>query len=82
MKIDIETKFNISDFVYIPEQYHDEWFAPNHAYEICAINVMVDDGVCVYYSILYGDMVCERTDRYLFASYEECRQWCKKANSN
>lgn len=80
MKIDIETKFNISDFVYIPEQYHDEWFAPNHAYEICAIHVRVDDSICVYYSILYGDMVCEHTDRYLFASYEECKQWCEKQN--
>lgn len=82
MKINIETKFNINDFVYIPDRYYDEWFAPKHAYEICEIHVSVDDNICVYYSILYGDMVCKRAERYLFASYEKCKQWCEKANSN
>ena len=71
MKIDIETKFNISDFVYIPEQYHDEWFALKRPFEIYKIIINTyGNTVYIYYELL-DEILIEYREDFIFASYEE-----------
>ena len=81
MKIDIETKFNISDVVYIPEQYHDEWFALKRPFEIYKIIINTyGNTVYIYYELL-DETLIEYKEDFIFASYEGCEKWCREQNS-
>lgn len=81
MKIEVETKFDVGDFVYIPELCHHEWFALKHPFEIHKIIIKTyGNTVYIYYELL-DETLFERKEDFVFASYEECEQWCKEQNS-
>lgn len=77
MKIEVETKFNVGDFVYIPELYHHEWFALKRPFEIYKIIVKTyGNTIYICYELL-DETLFERKEDFVFASYEECEQWCE-----
>lgn len=77
MKFEVETKFNVGDFVYIPELYHHEWFALKHPFEIYKVVVKIyNNTINICYELL-DETIIECREDFLFASYEECKQWCE-----
>ena len=81
MKIDIETKFNIGDFIYYPIPTNLGWIPIKQPVKICAIDVQVTAGevMCVTYTTL-DDSIIDYAEGVCFATYEECKQWCNKEN--
>ena len=80
MKIEVETKFNVGDFVYIPELYRHEWFALKRPFEIykTIINTY-GNNVYIYYELL-DETLIEYKEDFIFAYYEECEKWCREQN--
>lgn len=82
MKIDIQTKFNIGDRVWIPELY--EWYiTKKEGAIICGINIYVDSNK---ERILYlikedGGFIYECRETLCFGNYEDCKQWCDENNT-
>lgn len=77
MKIKIDTKFNIGDVVYTPE-FYDVYFASKTPHTITDIFVKAshNQNVAVTYRIIQGQLTDVVSEKFLFATYEECRQWC------
>ncbi|MGN0318742.1 MAG: hypothetical protein ACI4E1_12500 [Lachnospira sp.] len=81
MKIEVETKFNVGDLVYIPELYHHEWFTLKRPFEIYKIIIKTyGNTVYIYYELL-DEILIERKEDFVFTSYEECERWCIEQNS-
>lgn len=80
MNINISTKFNIGDTVYIPELYED--FFPNPKPQtVHGISVDADSkGVKIRYYIGGECRINSMPERWLFSSYEECTKWCEENN--
>lgn len=79
MNINIETKYNIGDTVYIAEHY-DEFF-PSKPLEVIGILIKISPiATLVEYKLQdngYDEIVIEP---YIFATYEECVKWCDNHN--
>lgn len=81
MNINIETKFNIGDIVYLAESYEE--FSPSKPLTVVCIfvkvtqdNIFIEYGLCGegYYERIIEDMI--------FATYEECSKRCRIYNKN
>ena len=82
MKINVDTKYNIGDTVYIAECYYSE-FVPSAACVITKIHTAclgVNFPQEIVYEInnqgfpeLVGESTC-------FATYAECTKWCEEHN--
>lgn len=77
MDINIKTKFNVGDKVYIPMLYHD-FYAHNTPQVIEGIRIDIQDKMRITY-LLDGEWHKVSEDR-IFATHEECKQWCEKNN--
>ena len=77
MDINIKTKFNVGDEVYIPMLYQD-FYAHKTPQIIEGIRIDIQDKTRITY-LLDGEWRKVSEDR-IFATYEECRQWCDKNN--
>ena len=80
MKIDVETKFNVGDVVYVAEHYY-EFYANKRPHTIKNIFVKATPW---HTRILY-EVECEGVIEHIsevcvFATYEECTKWCKENN--
>lgn len=82
MDINIKTKFNIGDKVYCFTCYDGIHSAINCAYEIVDIEVCIKTKPIIYYDVRMTDlsMVGSYAEDRLFATYDECVQWCNKHN--
>ena len=82
MSINIQTKFNIGDKVWIPNHCHN-WFPIREAYTVFNIEVSIDaQSQRVFYIIKNDNGNTERyPSRLCFKSYDECKQWCDKDNN-
>ena len=82
MNINISTKFNIGDTVYITEYYNDIYYASKRRCEIRHISVDATPNMVVLYSVIDKDlgMISEYAEHMLFSSYEECKTWCDQKN--
>lgn len=83
MKIEIETRFNIGDLVYLPG-FDGEGYCPRkELFKVQSFELKYDpntQNITVSYGLDNGWMGC---NEYLcFASYEECEQWCEIENNN
>ena len=79
MDINMQTRFNIGDPVWIPDIYY-EWFPRKEVYYIEKINISVDlNQTRVSYVVqdIRGNRH-EYSSRVCFASYEECKEWCER----
>lgn len=81
MSINIQTKFNIGDKVWIPNHYHS-WFPMKEAYTVFNIDVNIDaQNQRVFYIIKDDNGNTERyPSKLCFKSYDECKQWCEINN--
>lgn len=83
MKIEVETKFNIGDSVYVPEPCMS-WLATNEPSKITGVQVryrLKSDGEIVmevFYELSNETFPCN--EAICFATYEESQQWCNKRN--
>lgn len=82
MRINIETKFNIGDTVYVTDYYNDTYHASKRRCIINYIDVHVVPNLVVIYSVTYKDWgtTSEYVEHMLFATYEECQKWCDERN--
>jgi hypothetical protein len=82
MEINITTKFNVGDIVYVPDYYYHTYYASTRKRIINYINIYAADNLVVVYSVLDKDlnMISEYAERMLFATYEECQKWCAEQN--
>jgi hypothetical protein len=80
MKVDINTKFNVGEQVYIPTNYSGTWYVENKSNTINGITITLNDfGTKITYSIEPGlecFTIINVPEEYVFANYEECNQWC------
>lgn len=81
MKITIDSKFNIGDTVYTPECYEIYWANPV-PYIVTDIFVKVtrNKNICITYRLLQDELTDVVSENFLFATYEECKQWCNEQN--
>ena len=81
MDLTIKTKFNIGDIVYAPECYEIYW-ANNIPYVVTDIFIKVarNRSVVITYRLLQDELTDVVSENFLFATYEECKQWCNEQN--
>ena len=80
MNVNINTKYNIGDQVYLAQIYH-EYYANSEPYEIVGINVHMNEHAIKFtYNIEQGGVITTVSENLLFATYEECTKWCKEHN--
>ena len=81
MKIEIETRFNIGDLVYV-HGFDGEIFRPREKpLEVQSFRLDYNSNthkIIVYYNL--DDDWLGYSESACFASYEECEQWCDKQN--
>ena len=78
MKVNLETKFNIGDVVYVAETY-EVCYANKTPYTITDIIVRLDeDTIKIVYNLHQNYTTTTVSENFLFATYEECVQWCKE----
>ena len=86
MNINIETKFNIGDDVWIASYCYDTYYPSKHPFKVNEINIEVDSSqLIVYY---WGTMetvdwtdVSKYAESACFSTYEECTKWCEEHNN-
>lgn len=83
MNIEISTKFNIGDTIFISEYCNGEFYA-SMGYIVDWVGVRFErSGTIVEYGVRYGDITYDHlAEVSCFASYDECQAWCDKRNSN
>ncbi len=81
MELAIKTKFNIGDTVYAPEVYEVYWANPV-PYIITDIFIKVarNHNIVITYRLLQDELTDVVSEKFLFATYEECKLWCKEQN--
>lgn len=82
MKECIETRFDIGDAVYIPDNYEE--YVPNLTpYVIYGIQTKYyADKTKILYEVKQNDRTDCVVEEWLCATYDECVQWCKKHNKH
>lgn len=82
MDINIRTKYNIGDTVYVAINYY-EYYPQKIPYIITDISVKVNEQHSIIaYSIKQDGCIDCVSEEWLFDTYEECTNWCKKQNQN
>lgn len=81
MDINIKTKYNIGDTVYIPEFYEE--FLPSKPFKVTGVLINIStDITSIQYQLqssVYEETVAEPQ---VFSTYEECTKWCDNRNNN
>ena len=82
MNINIETKFNIGDTVYVTEYYNDIYYASKRRCIISHISIYANPNLVIAYNVIDKDldMMSEYSESMLFSTYEECKKWCDEKN--
>ena len=81
MKYTVNTKYNIGDMVYLADLYYD--YIPNgrpHMVHDIEVHFFKENTVIIYCVISEDNISWRVVERYLFSTYEECTEWCKKEN--
>jgi len=81
MDINIQTKFNIGDKVWVPGLYY-EWYPMKNRYFITHIDIEIDSNDYQIFYIMKNENNSGQRypDRLCFDSYDECEQWCMENN--
>lgn len=81
MDLNISTKYNIGDTVYIPDFYHSYWANPT-PYIITDIFIQVarNHNITIRYRVMQAELTDLVFENFIFATYEECTKWCEKQN--
>ncbi len=82
MKINVDTKYNVGDTIYIAESYNGEYF-PSQACEIIKIHLLcfgvnfLAERVYEIKNQGFPELISESA---CFATYAECTKWCEEHN--
>lgn len=81
MNINVITKFNIGDTVYMKEHYYDHWYI-SKAHKVTEINVVIrQDKTNILYTVQSEHKITTHCpEDWLFVTSEEGAEWCKKHN--
>lgn len=77
MNLNITTKFNVGDKVYVADAYYENWHPDKTPHRISEVIIKIFDKVRISYRIdryTYEESTC-------FSSYEECAEWCQSKNT-
>jgi hypothetical protein len=83
MKIEVDTKFNIGDIVYVPEP-HMIWLGTGEPSKVIGVRVECsfdNNGILntkILYELSNGLFYCNET--ICFSTSEECQRWCRERN--
>ena len=79
MNIEIKTKFNIGDTVYVPEYYEIYWANPvPYIITDIFIKVVRNCNIVITYRLLQSELTDVVSENFLFSTYEDCKLWCEK----
>lgn len=81
MKIEIETRFNIGDLVYLPGFDGEEFRPRKKPFEVQSFWTCYDSHskkITISYDLDDDWSGC--SESVCFASYEECEKWCREQN--
>ena len=81
MEINVTSKFNLGDRVWVPELYADEWYVSQQIeYHVSDIAVFISsDGTRIIYTIKNsGGVVLKYPEETCFSNYSDCEKWCKE----
>ena len=82
MEINISTKYNIGDKVYVAECYYD-YYPQQIPYTITDLLIKVDDKrIALIYEIEQNGMTDSVPEEWIFDTYAECTKWCEKQNKS
>lgn len=83
MKIEVETKFNIGDVVYVPES-HLSWLGTGEPSKVTGVRVeyRLDSSGVINPVILYelSNELFHYNETICFSTFEESQQWCREQN--
>lgn len=80
MKLNLKTKFDIGDIVYAADHYYD-FYATSKPYIISNILIYANgQDVRIMYWAEQDGIADRFPEDWLFATYDECKQWCEKQN--
>lgn len=83
MRIEVDTKFNIGDTVYVPTS-HLSWLGTDGPSNVTGIKVeyRLENGGKINQIILYelSNELFPCNEVMCFATFEECQQWCREQN--
>lgn len=86
MNINVETKFNVGDEVWVADYFYDTVYPSKHTFKVSEINIEIDASqLIIYYWVTMDAGDCKTIDKYsesvCFSTYEECTKWCDEHNN-
>ena len=80
MTINLNTKFNLGDQVYVAETYEDYW-ANSEPSIVTDVFIKINNSTTtVLYRLKQGEFFDVVSEYFIFATYDECKQWCEEHN--
>lgn len=81
MKIELETKFNVGDEVYVADFCYDCFYTSQIPYKISTVTITIDGSVTnITYLVIANGWSETVAEHWIFHTKEECDQWCKQKN--
>lgn len=83
MDINISTKFNPGDIVYIVDSYDDNWHAIKEGFEVRGIQVSIRKGKSrIDYELKadFNGYQPSYNEQWCFTTYEDAVAWCNQHN--
>ena len=79
MNLNINTKYNIGDTVYVPDLY-EVYIANSTPYTIIDILIQVarNHNITIRYRVMQAELTDLVSEHFIFSTYEECTKWCEK----
>lgn len=82
MNINIQTKFNVGDMVYVADLYHD-FYPQKEPYLITDLRLKANiNHSYIRYEVQRDDVVQLVPEEWIFATYADCTKWCDKRNKS
>lgn len=86
MNVNVKTKFNVGDEVWVSGYFHDTFFPSKHSLKISEINIEIDASQLIIYYLVtmdYGGLttIDKYSENACFSTYEECTKWCDEHNN-
>ena len=82
MEINLNTKFDIGDMVYIAERYYD-YYASKNPCTVIGISINIsNNNTKIMYNLSQNDLTYLMPEDLVFTNHKECAEWCKERNQH
>ena len=82
MDINIQTKYNIGDMVYVANHFYD-YYPQKNPYVITDISIKINtQQIVTRYFIEQDGCIDSVPEEWIFATYAECTKWCEEQNKS